>query len=138
MESRPDLIDAWWQYQRLTTGTRPERLTADDWYWAWENVTAMINDKDERVVELLVSLTESARSPEDVQTVGAGPIEDLLSEHGSWLATTEGSAMLDQLADISRTNKKFRQALGSVWHESGEIPLVVRERLIGLSTPMNT
>jgi hypothetical protein len=138
MESLPDLIDAWWQYQRLTTGTRPERLAADDWSWAWEEVTAMINDKDERVVEFLVSLAESAQSPEDLQIVGAGPIEDLLSEHGKWLATTEGSAMLDQLADNSRTSKKFRQALGSVWHESGEIPLGVRERLIGLSTPMDT
>jgi hypothetical protein len=87
---------------------------------------------------LLVSLAESAQSPEDVGIVGAGPIEDLLSEHGSWLATTEGSAMLDQLADNSRTNKKFRQALGSVLHQSEEIPLVVRKRLIGLSTPMDT
>jgi hypothetical protein len=89
------------------------------------------------VVDVLVSLAESAQSPEDVGIVGAGPIEDLLSEHGSCLATTEGSAMLDQLADNSRTNKKFRRALGSVWHQS-EIPLVVRKRLIGLSTPMDT
>jgi hypothetical protein len=98
----------------------------------------MIQLKDDNVVAILVGLAEAAASPLDAELVGAGPIEDFLSEHGRWLASPDGSTSLKALAEFSRTSSSFRHALGGVWYEDHELPSEVRERLHGLPPPLGS
>jgi hypothetical protein len=33
-----DVADAYWRYYRLSTGSREERLAAEEFFWAWDAV----------------------------------------------------------------------------------------------------
>ena len=57
-----------------------------------------------------------------LETVGAGPLEDLLRKHGS--------ALIDRAEKEYVANAKLRTALGSVWLPRQDSP--VTARLVGI------
>lgn len=60
--------------------------------------------------------------------VGAGPLEDLLHEHGAEL--------VGEVERRARRNPLFRQALGAVWLEQGALePDVLRRLEVWRSPP---
>ena len=138
MTETPALVAAWWRYQRLNGGNRQDRLAADEWYWAWEEVASMVEKRPVGAIELLVELAEAAPSPADIGAVGAGPIEDLIDWHHAVLGSADGRPLVEGLGQAARRSPNFRQALGSVWYDSDEVPDHVRDQIPGFPPPLNS
>src|ERR1700724_2176028 len=64
----------------------------------------------ERAWELTLSLVAKASNPRTLSYVAAGPMEDLLNNHGS--------AVIDRVEIAARRDSKFRLALCDVWGTS--------------------
>jgi hypothetical protein len=122
---RQGLIGGWWEYQRLSRGTRDERLSIDRGYaeaaiTAYQHVADLVDDGSDGVVQLLVELNR-ADPDHDGATVGAGPLEDLVHAHGD--------RMIDELERQARQDPSFRKALSTVWIDEGALSLATHERL---------
>jgi hypothetical protein len=119
------LVDAFWVHHRLSSsGARDERLDADTYFWAWEQVHETMRQGDLEAVELLVALADAV-SPDDVALayLGAGPLEDLLCSGGQ----APSDSLLDSVETAARQHAGFRAALQGVWW--GENDEITRSRL---------
>lgn len=105
------LTAEWWEYQRLASGSRVERKALE----AGEPADAVkaVDIVDERVtrggsaaLSTVASLVRAAVSVDDLCLVGAGPLEDLLFEHGVELAHS--------VDDLARRDPAFAAALRCV------------------------
>jgi hypothetical protein len=81
-----------------------------DLFWAWEEVLEITDSDPERAWELTLSLVAKASNPRTLSYVAAGPMEDLLNNHGS--------AVIDRVEIAARRDSKFRLALCDVWGTS--------------------
>jgi hypothetical protein len=71
------VADAYWRYYRLSTGSREDRLAAEEWFWACDAVWDIVNSA--RMPATLTLLDELLAHPwADAVYVGAGPVEDIL------------------------------------------------------------
>jgi hypothetical protein len=119
------LAAAWWQYQRLAAGTRVERKRLEQGRparacRAAESVRARIDAGGLPALHLVVALLKDA-DPDDAARVAAGPLEDLVHQHATTL-----SEDLDRLA---RRDRRFRDALRSVWLNPDKLPPGTADRL---------
>lgn len=106
----PKLVSAYGEYQRLSAGSRPQRLAADDLFWAVEHVAAAVEGDPAAALDLLDALLEHPGA--DPVSVGAGPLEDLLAS---------GADGVDFLvAARCRTSEHWRPALGAVYLDRAE------------------
>ena len=107
--TRAKLVDGYWTAHRLAmSSVRSDRLAAQDWRWAVDEVGSAMEQPDAAALDLLDDLM---RAPEaDLGYLGASPLEDLLTEHGSVIA--------DQVADRARRDPLWRAAVGGVWLDS--------------------
>ena len=72
------IVDAYWRYHQLTQGTRQERLASDAYLWAWDALETAVIESPSEAIEMIVAVL---RHPDaDPGYVGAGPIENLLSD----------------------------------------------------------
>jgi hypothetical protein len=111
---------AWWEYQRLASGQRMDRKRLEDGepvavVAAVETVDASVARGGPDAVALIGALLRLASTEEDIALVGAGPLEDLLVEHGDDLA--------EQVAQEAHRNPQLASALGCVWWspEAGDV-----------------
>jgi hypothetical protein len=77
---------------------------------------------DPAVMGVLQALVDSAPSDEELDFVGAGPLEDLLSHSG------HGAAFVDEVERRARQDRRFRVAVSGLWL-NGDVPDDVRTRL---------
>ena len=106
--SDDDVVAAYWEHHILTGGDRSQRLAAEQLFWAVDAVGQAMGGKDP--LALLDRLVSSERA--DLCYLGAGPVEDLLSEAG---------ARWDQaLADRARGDARWREVLPCVWLSDAE------------------
>ena len=105
----PRLIGAWRNYQRLFGGSRKERKPANDLFWVWECYGNLVHHAPEMALDLICDTLDAVETDEEIGALAAGPMEDLISEHGE-----EVIARVERLAwsDI-----KFRQMLMGVWSQ---------------------
>jgi hypothetical protein len=82
-------------------------------FWAFEKVVEICRASPERGWQLTLALIAKASNPDSLSYVAAGPLEDLLTKHGS--------AVIDRVEIAARRDPKFRLALGDVWGLSGDI-----------------
>jgi hypothetical protein len=107
--ARARLVDGYWSAHRLRrSSVRSERLAADGWQWAVDDVDAAMGQPDDSALQLLDDLMCAPDA--DVGYLGAGPLEDLLAVHGV--------AVADQVADRARKDPLWRLAVGAVWLDS--------------------
>jgi hypothetical protein len=123
---RQGLIDGYWKHYRLSTGSRQERLDADKWAWAWDDVEEAVMEPSANTFEMLMALVESAPDDDALAYVGAGPLEDLINSHGVQFA--------GQIEESARRVPKFRTALAHV-QLSSNVSASVRERLARFMPP---
>lgn len=116
-----DLAARYWEAHGLSQGTREDRLRADN--TPWEEVQEMIWNHDDRIVEVLVQLAESAPSDDDAGYVGAGPLEELLYENRDRLREPTDE-LLAQVDAAARRSSRFRRALASALLEDLPAPVV--------------
>jgi hypothetical protein len=120
-----DLVRAYWTYHSLRAGGREEQLAADEWFWAWEAVQETVHSDPSKALEIVAALVETAPGEADVDYIGAGPLEDLVREHGPML--------IDQIDMLARRAPRFRRAVNAMWL-SEDVPAPVRQRLERFST----
>ncbi len=120
------LIARYWKNYALSTGDRQERLEADQWFWAWEEVDRAVRAPSANVFKVIIALVESAATDGALAYIGAGPLEDLINWHGAKL--------LDQIEESARRDRAFRRALATV-RVSDAVPGPVRDRLARFMPP---
>jgi hypothetical protein len=103
-----ELVAAYWRNHALSSGDRQQRLAAADDFWAWEAVSDAMGRPDS--LTLLDALLAAPAA--DPCAIGAGPLEDLLSEHGLAWDTA--------VADRCRTSPLWRAAVACVWLDGYE------------------
>ncbi len=104
------VVDAYWRCHALGSGSREERLAAESTFWAVEVVNDAAMDGHPSVLDLIDALLASPAA--DPCYVGAGPVEDLLSNHGARFG--------DEVADRCRLSPSWRVAVGCVWLDEDE------------------
>lgn len=119
MSSDREIVDAFWRYMRLSQGDRSERLESERFVWAWEEVDRLMARGGRRAVEFLVKLCRRTPDIDALADVGAGPLEELLHEHGESVANA--------VIEAARLNSLFDQAVRYV--EKAELPPKVSEYL---------
>lgn len=107
-----ELVPSWWKYQRLAKGARAERKALElgdpsDAVAAANAVHELVRQGGEEALALVSALVDGAESDDDLASVGAGPLEDLLVTHGAGL--------VDELDDLARRDPRFAQAMSGVW-----------------------
>jgi hypothetical protein len=116
----------WWEYQRLSGGSREERKALElgvpqQVQDARDLVDEAVERGGSEAVELLVALAEATPAGTDGTAVGAGPLEDLIHEHGDDL--------IDEIESYARKRPQFAQALAVVCVERHHLTAGTEERL---------
>jgi len=87
--------------------------------WAFSELVDLVHEQPERAWQIILALTDRARDPDSVALIAAGPMEDLLSEHGP--------AFIARVEERAAADPKFNHMLGGVWRL--EMTQDVRSRL---------
>ncbi|GAA4361675.1 hypothetical protein GCM10023145_38770 [Angustibacter luteus] len=116
----------WWEFQRRTVGSRQERRALEqgqpaEVQAADDAVRAMVDAGGDAGVAFLRRLNDASPPHDDGETVGAGPLEDLLHEHGD--------SVVDAIELNARQSPSFARALSHAWLEKGHNTPAVEARL---------
>ncbi len=102
-----ELSDAYWRYLKNH---------AQDDQWAWLEVDHF--DSPETVWPQLLELVDTAPDREALAYIGAGPLEDLLLQHGP--------TVIDRIELEVRRRPKLVEALANVWSDGFESAVMSR------------
>ena len=83
-------------------------------FWSFDKIFD-IRDDAEQVWPFILSVLAEDQSIPVVQMLSAGPLEDLLSDHGD--------AVIDRVESEARKNPAFASLLGGVWQSSMSQPI---------------
>ena len=101
----------------------PLRRPCGEWL---KQVQSLVSELSETghpsTIDIIQALVDQAQSDNELDFVGAGPLEDLLSHNGHALA------FADEVEKRARQQPRFRLALAGVWLSS-DVPSEVRDRL---------
>lgn len=97
------IADAWVKYTLLEY----ESPFIANYEWASDAVADIIADDPQQGLTLIKTLLERAENDHLIANLAAGPLETLLSRHGS--------SIIDEIETESLKNKKFNYLLGGVW-----------------------
>ena len=121
-EVRQKLFETYFLQHRLSSGSRAERLEADQHFWAWELVERTVHQDAEKGWDLILGLIAAAATEDEVGFVAAGPLEDLIHEHGS--------EVVEWVEERARLDSDFRRALAGVVAPDDEAGARI-DRLLG-------
>jgi hypothetical protein len=110
------LARAWWSDSRGGGDWRTE---------AHPLVSDLLEAGHPASIDVLQALVDDADSVEDLNFVGAGPLEDLLSHQG------HAKAFVDEIERRARQQPRFLAAVSGLWLGQG-VPEAVRVRLCRL------
>jgi hypothetical protein len=117
-----ELAQAYWENYRLSTSTvRQDRLKSDEYFWAWEEIGELVDERPDESVAVLIRIADAAPDDRALAYLGAGPVETLITSHGS-------QGVMNQGEDAARRNENFRKALRCAWYDDHVSP-DVRARL---------
>jgi hypothetical protein len=123
-----DLVEAYWRQYQLSQSQDPVDLAmADSLFHVWEEVEEAAQFGKPEVVDLLVALADAAPNDLALATLGAGPVEDLITSHGEEFVET--------IDEAARRSESFRKALRCVWYQSS-VDESVRVRLQRFGPPL--
>jgi hypothetical protein len=122
-------IETWWLGHRLASGTRADRIELERGEStaalraraASEAVRVRLDAGGPPALAFVLELLAAAPDERGVALVGAGPLEDLIHQHGDALA-----ALIDETA---RQDPAFAACLGSVCVDLTSLPSESRDRL---------
>lgn len=101
--------------------THAERGADDDeYFWAWDALYDMVRDDPESAWPIIQKLIDQAPSDLVLAYIAAGPLEDLLCEHGP--------AMIDRMLKLAEKDYCFRRTLRAVWGWN-RMPEKIRARI---------
>lgn len=114
-------VEDWWLFQRMAAGPREDRVELDRGespealaaWAAYRSVHERVDGGDAGALRLVVDLLSLAPNGAGVAAVGAGPLEDLVTQHGD--------ALVGAIEATARRNPGFAACLGSVQVEDGAL-----------------
>ena len=90
-------------------------------FWSWDALRELVEDDPEAAWQAIEMLVGHANGEDLLGIIAAGPLEDLLAEHGErFVARVEQRALGDD---------RFRACLGGVWLDPERIPEDIVRRL---------
>jgi hypothetical protein len=95
------LSAAYWRHHQLSQGNRQERLASEEFFWAWDAVSTATWESPEESLEMIDAILHHPDA--DPVLVGAGPVEDLLSD---------APHVVEEIARRCRTDALWREAVG--------------------------
>jgi hypothetical protein len=104
--TKEDVVAGWIDLQ-LAAENSPEW---EESFWSHMLVDDLVNDFPRDAFDLVLSILESNQSDSVKGAVAAGPVEDLLVQHGS--------EFIDLVEQEAKRSPKFGSMLGGVWRSS--------------------
>ncbi len=83
------------------------RTKDDSLFEAWEALNTLVSEQPQEAWEVILDILEEADSNDVIANLAAGPLEDLLSDHGE--------TFIDEVEEKARQNPKFTQLILGVW-----------------------
>ena len=99
----------WIEFQRAFLRSARNRIT-EDLEDAADEVLHMPFDSPERAWEFVQFVMQSCEEMDVLGSLAAGPVEDLLSQHGE--------SFIDRIESLARDNQRFRELLSGVWRNT--------------------
>lgn len=110
-QERDRLVKTWIFAQRLGVGT----LGYDRHSWAVDEFINLAFHQPNTLWEMIVRILEIDRSENIVEAIGAGPLEDLIVQHGE--------AFIDKVERLAAISPSFKTAMQHVWIEATDTPV---------------
>jgi hypothetical protein len=117
-------LDYFAEYEIDSEGHVTDETNAQRSSRAWSLVDGVATWNRDQGWDLILMLLELAPSSADVSHLAAGPLEDLVRDHGL--------EFQDRIAAEAERNSRLRDALAGVWGWD-QVPTAVRDRLLQLA-----
>jgi len=106
----------------MTQRTEQEIVSAwimnNETFWAWEFIDNACRDNPELGWHYVLAILRATDSPKVIESLGAGPLEDLLANHGPYI--------IDRCLSLAATDAKFQRCLASTWQNAMESDIWAR------------
>lgn len=116
------VVSDWLEYHRFheAAGDYEHKTDiGDDKFWAIAALIDAARDDPDFCWQAICQLLQKADSEIQLANIAAGPLEDLLAEHGA--------AYIEQIEIQANRDARFRELLGGVWQNA--IPAEIWERI---------
>ncbi|HEX9810574.1 MAG TPA: hypothetical protein VGA88_00590 [Burkholderiales bacterium] len=110
-QERVRLAKTWIYAQQLGVGT----LGYDRHSWAVDELVDLAFHQPDTLWELILRILEIDRSDKTIAAIGAGPLEDLMVQHGE--------AFIGKVERLAAISPVFKAAMQNVWIEAGDTPV---------------
>ena len=100
------LANAWIELQSLEQGTP----RYNELFWSFDQMWDLTHEEPELAFEIILTILSADNSKTIEENLSAGPLEDLLVNHGS--------AFIERIEQEASSNPAFRHLLGGVWKNS--------------------
>jgi hypothetical protein len=97
------LAAIWIRFQRSPKGS----VEYEELFWVVDRMMELCDSEPSAAWNVIQEAVALDQSDEILGMVGAGPFEDLMTNHGAFL--------IDKVESCARTNPAFRRMLGVVW-----------------------
>lgn len=106
-----DFVRSWMAIQDALAGSD----TYEQNFWAHEELADLCESTPEDAWEVIVALAGAANTEPLLEAIGAGPLQDLMTQHGE-----------EYIAQVEREageNARFRRAMAGAWLDSDDTPV---------------
>ena len=110
-QERDKLARTWIFAQKLGVGT----LGYERHSWAIDQAIDLAFHQPINLWQLILRILEIDSSEKIVKAIGAGPLEDLMVQHGE--------ALIDKVEHLATKSAAFKAAMQNVWIEDGDTPV---------------
>lgn len=105
----PELLNEWHRWAEWVSSEPRDEEKAHDLI-GWNEFDWAVNDFPELAWRAILEAMNQSKMEVHLGKLAAGPLEDLLSKHGS--------AFIDRVELMARSNSKFAWLLGGVWQHT--------------------
>ena len=100
-----DLVGAWIRVM-LKEGSDEH----DPDFWAFSDLDQMVDEEPEEAWPIILEILRRNQSSEILEVLSAGPVEDLLAQHGE--------VFIERVEHEARIDENFAKLLGGVWQNT--------------------
>ena len=104
------LAQAWKAYTDAAIKHEVSSPEAESMFWAFNEMVDTVRDKPFEALEVILEILKIAEEEQVLANLAAGPLEDLLAEHGI--------VVIDRIIELAKSDPRFRDLLQGVWGNS--------------------
>ena len=104
------LAQAWKAYTDAAIKHEVSSPEAESMFWAFNEMVDTVRDKPFEALEVIIEILRIAEEERVLANLAAGPLEDLLAEHGI--------VVIDRIIELAKSDPRFRDLLQGVWGNS--------------------